>query len=212
MAMPRMMFCVLFSGLFGLFLSTVSFIASFAGILVLYILYVPNSSCVFNIFTIIWTAVLVKIMMAVSLHSKVNEGLLSSGIMGSYIVFLCWSALHSEPRTGKCYTEMKIGKDGNWATIIFRSDEIRLEEDVPYSYEIFHIVFAVGAMYFAMLFISWELNHPITRKWSIDVGWASTWVKIMNEWLAFFIYVWRLISPALSRKRPANDEESASTI
>lgn len=24
----------------------------------------------------------------------------------------------SEPRTGKCYTEMKIGKDGNWATII----------------------------------------------------------------------------------------------
>uniref|UniRef100_A0A453CDT5 Uncharacterized protein n=1 Tax=Aegilops tauschii subsp. strangulata TaxID=200361 RepID=A0A453CDT5_AEGTS len=106
-------------GLFGLFLSTVSFIASFAGILVLYILYVPNSSCMFNIFTIIWTAVLVKIMMAVSLHSKkVNEGLLSSGIMGSYIVFLCWSALHSEPRTGKCYTEMKIGKDGNWATII----------------------------------------------------------------------------------------------
>lgn len=46
----------------------------------------------------------------------------------------------------------------------FRSDEIRLEEDVPYSYEIFHIVFAVGAMYFAMLFISWELNHPITMK------------------------------------------------
>ncbi|XP_044967109.1 probable serine incorporator [Hordeum vulgare subsp. vulgare] len=224
-------------GLFGLFLSTLSFIASFAGILVLYILYVPNSSCVFNIFTIIWTAVLVKIMMAVSLHSKVNEGLLSSGIMGSYIVFLCWSALHSEPRAGKCYTEMKIGKDGNWATIIsfiiaicsivsatfstgvdsrsfqFRSNEIQLEEDVPYSYEIFHIVFAVGAMYFAMLFISWELNHPIARKWSIDVGWASTWVKIMNEWLAFCIYVWRLISPALLRKQSAsaNDEESAST-
>jgi hypothetical protein len=38
------------------------------------------------------------------------------------------------------------------------------EEDVPYSYEVFHIVFAVGAMYFAMLFISWELKHPITKK------------------------------------------------
>jgi len=45
----------------------------------------------------------------------------------------------------------------------FRNDEIQLEEDTPYSYEIFHIVFAMGAMYFAMLFISWELNHP-TRK------------------------------------------------
>uniref|UniRef100_A0ACD6AI99 Uncharacterized protein n=1 Tax=Avena sativa TaxID=4498 RepID=A0ACD6AI99_AVESA len=132
---------------------------------------------------------------------------------------------------------------GNWATIVsfiiaicsivmatfstgidnrsfqFRNDEIQSEEDAPYSYEIFHIVFAVGAMYFAMLFISWELNHPITKKWSIDVGWASTWVKIMNEWLAAFIYVklspllyavWRLIYPALQRKQPANDVESVT--
>ncbi|KAF0893018.1 hypothetical protein E2562_021304 [Oryza meyeriana var. granulata] len=105
-------------GLFGLFLSTISFIASFAGIAVLYVLYISNSSCLFNIFTITWTAILVKIMMAVSLHSKVNEGLLSSGIMGLYIVFLCWSALHSEPQTGKCHTQMKIAKDGDWATIV----------------------------------------------------------------------------------------------
>ncbi|KAL6903540.1 hypothetical protein ACP4OV_004353 [Aristida adscensionis] len=199
-------------GLFGLFLATISFIASFAGIVVLYVLYVPSSSCAFNIFTITWTAILVKIMMAVSLHSKVNEGLLSSGIMGSYIVFLCWSALHSEPQTGKCHSHMKSAKDGDWATIVsfiiaicsivmatfstgidtksfqFRNEEAQLEEDIPYSYEIFHIVFAMGAMYFAMLFISWELNHP-TRKWSIDVGWASTWVKIINEWFAASIYM-----------------------
>ncbi|XP_024312220.1 probable serine incorporator isoform X2 [Brachypodium distachyon] len=222
-------------GLFGLLLSTVSFIASFAGIAVLYALYVPKSSCVFNIFTIIFTAILVKIMMAVSLHSKVNEGLLSSGIMGSYVVFLCWSALHSQPQTEKCHSEMKIWKDGNWATIVsfiiaicsiamatfstgidtrsfqFRNDEVQLEEDVPYSYEIFHIVFAMGAMYFAMLFISWELHHP-TREWSIDVGWASTWVKFMNEWLAASIYIWRLIARAISRKTSANDEESAPHI
>ncbi|KAK3142133.1 hypothetical protein QOZ80_4BG0342700 [Eleusine coracana subsp. coracana] len=198
-------------GLFGLFLSTISFIASFAGIIVLYLLYVPNSSCAFNIFTIIWTAILVMVMMAVSLHSKVNEGLVSSGIMGSYIVFLCWSALHSEPQTGKCHSQMRIVKDGDWATIVsfiiaicsivmatfstgidtksfqFRNDEVQMEDDTPYSYEIFHIVFAMGAMYFAMLFISWELNHP-TRKWSIDIGWASTWVKIINEWFAASLY------------------------
>lgn len=105
-------------GLFGLFLSTISYIASFVGIGVLYVLYVPNSSCAFNIFTITWTAILVTIMMAVSLHSKVNEGLLSSGIMSSYIVFLCWSALHSEPQTGKCHSHMKIAQDGDSATIV----------------------------------------------------------------------------------------------
>ncbi|XP_066346616.1 uncharacterized protein [Miscanthus floridulus] len=216
-------------GLFGLFLSTISYIASFAGIGVLYVLYVPNSSCAFNIFTITWTAILVTVMMAVSLHSKVNEGLLSSGIMSSYIVFLCWSALHSEPQTGKCHSHMKIAKDGDSATIVsfiiaicsivmatfstgidtksfqFRNDEVQLEEDTPYSYEIFHIVFAMGAMYFAMLFISWELNHP-TRKWSIDVGWASTWVKIINEWFAASIYIWRLISPAVLRNQLVNEE------
>lgn len=216
-------------GLFGLFLSTISYIASFVGIGVLYVLYVPNSSCAFNIFTITWTAILVTIMMAVSLHSKVNEGLLSSGIMSSYIVFLCWSALHSEPQTGKCHSHMKIAQDGDLATIVsfiiaicsivmatfstgidtksfqFRNDEVQLDEDIPYSYEIFHIVFAMGAMYFAMLFISWELNHP-TRKWSIDVGWASTWVKIINEWFAASIYLWRLISPVVLRNQLANEE------
>ncbi|RCV34435.1 hypothetical protein SETIT_7G159500v2 [Setaria italica] len=216
-------------GLFGLFLSTICYIASFAGIGVLYFLYVPNSSCEFNIFNITWTAILVKIIMAVSLHSKVNEGLLSSGIMSSYIVFLCWSALHSEPEAGKCHSHMKIAKDGDWATIVsfiiaicsivmatfstgidtksfqFRNDEVQLEEDTPYSYEIFHIVFAMGAMYFAMLFISWELNHP-ARKWSIDVGWASTWVKIINEWFAASIYIWRLISPVVLRNQFVNDE------
>ncbi|NP_001347425.1 uncharacterized protein LOC100273927 [Zea mays] len=216
-------------GLFGLFLSTISYIASFVGIGVLYVLYVPNSSCAFNIFTITWTAILVTIMMAVSLHSKVNEGLLSSGIMSSYIVFLCWSALHSEPQTGKCHSHMKIAQDGDSATIVsfiiaicsivmatfstgidtksfqFRNDKVQLDEDIPYSYEIFHIVFAMGAMYFAMLFISWELNHP-TRKWSIDVGWASTWVKIINEWFAASIYLWRLISPVVLRNQLANEE------
>ncbi|KAG8082611.1 hypothetical protein GUJ93_ZPchr0014g46946 [Zizania palustris] len=179
-------------GLFGLFLSTVSFVASFAGLAVLCVLYVPSSSCAFNIFTVAWTAILVMTMMAVSLHSKVNEGLLSSGIMSLYVVFLCWSALHSEPKTGKCHTEMKFAKDGgDWATVVsfiiaifaivmatfstgidtrsfqLRNDDLQSEEDVPYSYEIFHIVFAVGAMYFAMLFINWELNQP-TRKYRLD--------------------------------------------
>lgn len=45
----------------------------------------------------------------------------------------------------------------------FVKDEAQLEDDIPYRYEIFHFVFSMGAMYFAMLFISWELDHP-TRK------------------------------------------------
>ena len=159
----------------GLFMSTLFYIASMCGIVLMYSLYAPRTSCSLNIFFITWTAILLVVMMAMSLHSKVsffknffpvgmfffphihvdalvnygpssnvrilnsqedmilvylemnfffpslfimfhqvpiniivivvsdmwlfgcleqvNRGLLSSGIMASYIVFLCWSAI-----------------------------------------------------------------------------------------------------------------------
>lgn len=40
----------------------------------------------------------------------------------------------------------------------FRKDQAQLEDDIPYSYGFFHLIFSLGAMYFAMLFISWNLN------------------------------------------------------
>nr|XP_023886276.1 serine incorporator 3-like [Quercus suber] len=77
----------------GLFTSTLFYIASICGIVVMYPFYAPRTSCTLNIFFITWTAILLLVMMVVSLHSKVNRGLLSSGIMASYVVFLCWSAI-----------------------------------------------------------------------------------------------------------------------
>ncbi|KAE9600294.1 putative serine incorporator/TMS membrane protein [Lupinus albus] len=61
------------------------------------------------------------------------------------------------------------------------------EDDVPYGYGFFHLVFATGAMYFAMLLIGWNSHHSM-RKWAMDVGWTSTWVKIVNEWLGVSLY------------------------
>ncbi|XP_038972588.1 probable serine incorporator isoform X3 [Phoenix dactylifera] len=223
-------------GFFGLFLSTIFYLGSFCGIVLMYIMYALDTSCAINIFFITWTAILVKVMMIVSLHSKVNRGLLSSGIMCSYIVFLCWSAIQSEPHTQKCNTKKMMAEDGDWTTILsfliaicaivmatfstgidsqsfqFRKDDIQSEDDdVPYSYEIFHFIFSMGAMYFAMLFISWEMDQP-TRKWSIDVGWASTWVKILNEWFAASIYLWKLISPAVMRDKAINPEQHVQNV
>ncbi|KAM3708450.1 hypothetical protein ACJW31_02G097500 [Castanea mollissima] len=195
----------------GLFMSTLFYIASICGIVVMYPFYAPRTSCTLNIFFITWTAILLIVMMVASLHSKVNRGLLSSGIMASYVVFLCWSAIRSEPATEKCYTKEQVNGNGDWTTILsflmaicaivmatfstgidsqsfqFRKDEVQQEDDIPYKYEFFHLVFSLGAMYFAMLFISWNLNSS-ARKWSIDVGWASTWVKIVNEWFAATLY------------------------
>ncbi|XP_042053256.1 serine incorporator 3-like isoform X2 [Salvia splendens] len=49
---------------------------------------------------------------------QVNRGLLSSGIMASYIVFLCWSAIRSEPATEKCSHERESGHHIGWSTIV----------------------------------------------------------------------------------------------
>ncbi|CAN6485870.1 unnamed protein product [Victoria cruziana] len=211
----------------GLFMATVSYVASLCGIFLMYLWFAGGSSSLLNIFFITWTLVLLKIMMVISLNSKVNKGLLSSGTMGSYIVFLCWSAIRSEPIDDISNSRKQDDWNGDWTAIVsflfavcaivmatfstgidsksfqFRKDEVQMEDDVPYKYGFFHIIFSLGAMYFAMLFVSWDLKHSI-KKWSIDVGWASTWVQIVNEWFAAFIYLWTLVSPLVRKHRNAS--------
>ncbi|XP_047178532.1 probable serine incorporator isoform X1 [Vigna umbellata] len=213
---------------FGLLMSTLFYVASMCGIVYLYTTYAPRASCSLNLFFITWTAILLAAIMVVSLHSKVNRGLLSSGIMASYIVFLCWCALRSEPATARCQTKNQEKGNSDWITIIgfliaifaiviaafstgidsksfqFSEDKVEEEDDIPYSYGFFHLVFSLGAMYFAMLFISWDLNNS-ARKWSIDVGWMSAWVRVINEWFAATIYIWMLISPIVRENKVMNN-------
>ncbi|WRX21074.1 Serine incorporator/TMS membrane protein - like 1 [Theobroma cacao] len=220
---------------FALFTSTVFYVASICGIVSMYYFYAPRPACSLNIFFITWTSILLIVMMAMSLHSKVNRGLLSSGIMASYVVFLCWSAIRSEPADEKCKLEKPKDGHGDWTAILgfliaigaivmatfstgidsksfqFRKDEVKLEDDIRYNYGFFHMIFSLGAMYFAMLFISWNLENS-ARKWSIDVGWTSTWVKIINEWFAATIYMWKLIAPVVKQPRVINHEESVQQI
>ncbi|KAL6532229.1 hypothetical protein OROGR_014199 [Orobanche gracilis] len=224
----------------GLFMSTVFYVSSVCGIVVMYVFYGSKMSCSLNIFFISWTGVLLIVMMVISLHLKgVNRarGLMSSGIMASYIVFLCWTAIRSEPGSEKCSPRKQESGHIGWAAIVgfvialfaiviatfttgidsqsfqFRKNEDKLleDDDVPYSYGIFHLVFSLGGMYFAMLFISWNLGS-LTRKWSIDVGWASAWVKIVNEWFAATIYLWKLIFPVLKETRVVNHEKSVEEV
>ena len=45
----------------------------------------------------------------------------------------------------------------------FREVEVESYDEIPYQYEVFHFILSIGAMYFAMLFISWELDHTTKR-------------------------------------------------
>lgn len=206
-------------------LATAAYVICILGIILMYIWYTPQPSCLLNIFFISWTLVLLQLMTSVSLHPKVNAGFLTPGFMGLYVVFLCWSAIRSEPAEEKCIrkAESATGK-GDWFTIIsfvvavlaiviatfstgidskcfqFKKDDAPEEDDVPYGYGFFHFVFATGAMYFAMLLIGWNPNHAM-KKFTIDVGWTSTWVRIVNEWLAVCVYIWMLVAPIVWKSR-----------
>lgn len=169
-------------------------------------------------------------MTNVSLHPKVNAGILTPGLMGLYVVFLCWCAVRSEPAGENCIRKSDTEAKTDWLSIIsfivailaiviatfstgidskcfqFRKDDTPpAEDDVPYGYGFFHFVFATGAMYFAMLLIGWNTNsHHVMRKWTIDVGWTSTWVRVVNEWLAVSVYLWIVVAPVVWKSRQTN--------
>ncbi|KAH8482211.1 hypothetical protein H0E87_029617 [Populus deltoides] len=204
--------------------ATTSYVVCILGVILMYIWYTPEPSCLLNIFFITWTLVLLQLMTSVSLHPKVNAGFLTPGLMGLYVVFLCWCAIRSEPAGESCNRKAEASRRTDWLTIIsfivallaiviatfstgidsqcfqFRKGDTQDEDDVPYGYGFFHFVFATGAMYFAMLLIGWNTHH-IIQKWTIDVGWTSAWVRIVNEWLAVCVYLWMLVAPILLKIR-----------
>ncbi|KAI5390917.1 hypothetical protein KIW84_075963 [Lathyrus oleraceus] len=57
-------------------------------------------------------------MTSVSLHPKVNGGLLSPGLMGLYVVFLCWCAIRSEPEGDQCIRKEGTVPETDWLNII----------------------------------------------------------------------------------------------
>ena len=37
------------------------------------------------------------------------------------------------------------------------------EDDIPYGFGFFHLVFAMGAMYFAMIFVGWNAHQTMEK-------------------------------------------------
>ncbi|KAF1886857.1 hypothetical protein Lal_00046095, partial [Lupinus albus] len=208
----------------------IAYCVCLVGIILMYLWYAPQPYCLLNLFFITGTLILLQIMTSVSLHSKVNAGILSPGLMGLYTVYLC-----CEPAGYSCILKSEFATKTDWQSIIsfvvgtiaiayatfstgtdsqclqFRKDYTPpAEDDVPYGYGFFHLVFATGAMYFAMLLIGWNSHHSMRKygpyhvifshipasiikpiflcRWAMDVGWTSTWVKIVNEWLGVSLY------------------------
>jgi len=75
--------------------------------------------------------------------------------------------------------------------------KVDADEPVAYNYSVFHIVFALGAMYVAMLMTDWSTVHNPGNDASIRSGTAAFWVKSASALVCFLLYVWTLVAPAL---------------
>jgi len=175
--------------------------------------------------------VLAVIYTLISISSKVERGaLLTSGVVTAYCVYLCVSAVLSEPNK---YCQALVLSDGqvNLPTLIIGMiiailsigystlnasskkstfsleqsnliDQVNHEEHY-YSFTYFHLVFAAASMYMGMLLISWDVANSALSisKFTYDNGWISVWIKVAAQWLTSILYTWSLIAPLLCPNR-----------
>ncbi|KAG2586618.1 hypothetical protein PVAP13_5NG062900 [Panicum virgatum] len=97
--------------------SIVTYVGSLLGIVLMYVWYAPSPACKLNILFVTVTLVLVQLMTFVSMSSKVKAGYLAPGLMGIYVVFLCWSAIRSEPHTEICNKKAEVATSADWVNI-----------------------------------------------------------------------------------------------
>uniref|UniRef100_A0A7C9DT42 Serine incorporator n=1 Tax=Opuntia streptacantha TaxID=393608 RepID=A0A7C9DT42_OPUST len=112
-------------------IATAAYVVSIVGICLMYLWYAPDASCLLNIFFITWTLVLLQLMTSVSRHPKINAGFLAPGLMGLYLVFICWCAIRSEPPGTSCNRKAEASTRTDWLSIIvciFRSPSLMIVE------------------------------------------------------------------------------------
>ncbi|KAI6155746.1 serine incorporator/TMS membrane protein [Pisolithus tinctorius] len=75
-----------------------------------------------------------------------------------------------------------------------------------YNYSWFHVIFAIGAMYVAMLLTDWNVvsqeegsdSDQIVR---IGQSHIAMWMRIVSSWVCMLLYIWSLIAPVLMPDR-----------
>lgn len=192
--------------------AVVTYMASLAFIITAYAIYAPRGSCSTNIFWITWTIVLVMVVTLVSISNwRIEEaGLFTSGVIVMYCSFLLLSALNSLPKDSECVKNN--GLDAGWIQIIsffivlavvllstLRAGTADITGDgdsLPYRPDIFHAVFALAALYIAMILTNWNLEN-VPGEFDIDEGKSSAWIKIASQWFVFLLYGWTLVAPKI---------------
>ncbi|KAH7919513.1 TMS membrane protein/tumor differentially expressed protein [Leucogyrophana mollusca] len=76
-----------------------------------------------------------------------------------------------------------------------------------YNYSWFHVIFAIGAMYVAMLLTDWNVVSTEPGSTQSDevvyIGRSETamWMRVVSSWVCMLLYAWSLLAPVLMPDR-----------
>jgi len=71
------------------------------------------------------------------------------------------------------------------------------EDEVAYSWSLFHVMFGLATLYVMMTLTNWYSPTTSGDLSSYSSNSAAMWVKIISSWLAAAIYLWTLVAPAI---------------
>jgi len=130
----------------------------------------------------------------------------AENIIGLVIWFLC--VLYSSITTSSSGSASKLtgtdrvlltaddGGDGDVESGAARDNE---EDEVAYSWSLFHVMFGLATLYVMMTLTNWYSPSGDLSSYSSNS--AAMWVKVISSWLAGLLYIWTMIAPAVLQDR-----------
>jgi len=126
------------------------------------------------------------------------------------VIAVCYSAFNAASNSGTILGAEPDADDksdaGTPLVPKLESENEDSTETVSYSFSLFHLAFALGAMYVAMLLTSWQVIDvdKNDKTGFADTGTVSTWVKVVSSWLTILLYVWTVVAPIMLPNRDWN--------
>lgn len=132
----------------------------------------------------------------------------SETLIGLIIWFVC--VLYSSIKTSSSSQASKLtgtdrvllkedgGGGGDMEAGQARDNE---EDEVAYSWTLFHIMFALATLYVMMTLTNWYSPDNDSSLQDISTNPAAMWVKIISSWLCAAIYLWTMIAPLVLSDR-----------
>lgn len=127
------------------------------------------------------------------------------GVIGLIIWFLC--VLYSSIRTASSSQASKLtgsdkllvkdnGESGDAESGKVWDNE---NDEVVYSWSLFHLMFALATLYVMMTLTDWYQPNSDINSFSSNS--AAVWVKIVSSWLCSALYLWTIVAPAVLTDR-----------